>query len=176
MKKILSIVISLFVSFEVVSKEINLYCSLEGKGRNNYNQEWKKVKIQQKISIYENSDSGNATIRDLVHDFVTDEDFREISHAIDGLKFDWLKYNVRVKDDEIVIFTNLTKNPPLKLTVVNAKLSSFSQNIKISRISGLSITKFEAIERIEDLSGEIVVLMKEYSASGECKVNPEKKF
>ena len=54
MKKVLLILICLFVSFEVKSKEINLFCSLEGKGRTHYENEWEKVKIQQKISINEN--------------------------------------------------------------------------------------------------------------------------
>lgn len=178
MKKLLLILVCLLISFEVISKEINLYCSLEGKGRINFDREWKKVKIQQKISIDEKSDNGNATLKNLSHKFITDENFREIDHAINGLKFGWLNYNVRVKDDEILIFTNLTKDPPLKLETVNGELENFSQNISISRISGLSITKHESIEKIDlSRSGNgIVVQMKEYTASGECKVNPEKKF
>ena len=166
MKKVLLILICLFVSFEVKSKEINLFCSLEGKGRTNLEEEWKKVKIHQKISIDENSDIGYAELRNLAHDFTTDQDFRETQNVLNGLRFGWLDYNVRVKDDEILIFTNLTK------------LMNFSQKIKISRISGLSITKHESIERI-DLSSSgngIILYWNEYSASGECKVNPEKKF
>ena len=178
MKKLLLILICLFVSFEVKSKVINLFCSLEGKGRTNLEEEWKKVKIQQKISIDENSDIGYAELRNLAHDFITDQDFRETQNVLNGLRFGWLDYNVRVKDDEILIFTNLTKDPPLEMDASNGQLMNFSQKIKISRISGLSITKHESIERI-DLSSSgngIILYWNEYSASGECKVNPEKKF
>ena len=178
MKELLLILICLFVSFEVKSKEINLFCLLDGKGRTHPVEEWKKVKIEQKISINENSATGYAGLRELTHIFITDEDFTETQNVLNGFDYGWLQYDVKIFNDNFLISTRLTKEPPLKMHTGNGKLMEFSQFVKISRITGVSITKHKSIIRI-DLSssgGDILYVENEYSASGECKVNPKKKF